>query len=73
MDRESAYEKLQARTAAAAGPTTDESTAKGRRKKPEPTAFEAISQNTMVRQVARTAAREVARGLMGVLVGSRRR
>jgi hypothetical protein len=74
LDRESAYEKLQARTAAAAAaPDAEQTTAKGRRKKPEPTAFEAITKNTMVRQVARTAAREVARGLMGVLLGSRRR
>ena len=73
MDRESAYEKLQARTAAAATANAGLPAATARRKKPEPTAFEAITQNTMVRQVARTAAREVARGLMGVLLGSRRR
>ncbi|HET6845534.1 MAG TPA: helicase HerA-like domain-containing protein [Anaerolineales bacterium] len=73
LDRESAYEKLQARTAAAtAAPGSVPLTPSGRRKKPEPTAFEAITKNTMVRQVARTAVREVARGLMGVLLGRRR-
>jgi DNA helicase HerA-like ATPase len=75
LDRNSAFEILQARTAgtaAGAGPEADQSATKGQRKKPEPTAFEAISKNTMVRQVARTAAREVARGLMGVLLGTRR-
>ncbi len=73
LDRESAYEKLQARTAAVATANAGPSASKAGRRKPEPTAFEAITQNTMVRQVARTAAREVARGLMGVLLGSRRR
>jgi hypothetical protein len=70
LDRESAYEKLQARTGAA---SPEAELANGKRKKPEPSTFEAITKNTMVRQVARTAAREVARGLMGVLLGSRRR
>jgi uncharacterized protein len=74
MDRKSAYEKLQERTAAAsAAPDADPTAGKGKRKKPEPTVFEAISKNTMVRQVARTAAREVTRGLMDVLLGSKRR
>lgn len=73
MDRESAYEKLQARTGAAATPDAASTSGTGRRAKPEPTAFEQISKNTLVRQVARTAAREAARGLMGLLLGSRRR
>jgi len=77
LDRDSAFEKLQARTAAAVSATASAAatatTTAGRRKKPEPTAFEAITQNTMVRQMARTAAREAARGLMGVLMGTRKR
>jgi hypothetical protein len=73
LDRESAYEKLQARPSAAVSAEGAEAPAKGKRAKPEPTTFEKISKNTLVRQVARTAAREAARGLMGVLLGSRRR
>ena len=38
-----------------------------RRVKKEETAFEAISKNTMVRQIGRTVARELTRGLLGVL------
>ncbi|MCL4143593.1 UNVERIFIED_CONTAM: hypothetical protein GTU68_030868 [Idotea baltica] len=38
-----------------------------RRLKKEPTAMEAISKNTMVRQLGRTVARELTRGLLGVL------
>jgi DNA helicase HerA-like ATPase len=74
LDRESAYEKLQERSAAAAaGGDANSAEVKARRKKPEPTVFEAISKNTMVRQVARTAAREVTRGLMDVLLRPRRK
>jgi len=73
MDRESAYEKLQMRTGAATSAGGADASAKSGRSKPEPTAFEKISKNTMVRQVARTVAREAARGLMGVLLGTRRR
>ena len=75
MDRESAYEKLHQRAAAAAAagaPAATTGTGTTRRAKPEPTAFESITKNTLVRQVARTAAREAARGLMGVLLGKRR-
>jgi hypothetical protein len=72
LDRESAYEKLQARTAAAAPAGQADGSAKGKRSKPEPTAFEKISKNTLVRQVARTAAREAARGIMGILLGRKR-
>jgi hypothetical protein len=69
LDRESAYEKLQARTASGPGPVASDT---GKRKKPEPTAFESLSKNTLVRQVARTAAREVTRNVLGILLGRRR-
>ena len=72
LDRESAYEKLQARTAAAASGTGPVASGTGKRKKPEPTALESLSKNTLVRQVARTAAREVTRNVLGILLGKRR-
>jgi hypothetical protein len=72
LDRDSAYEKLQARTAAAAAGASPVAPGTGKRKKPEPTAFESLSKNTLVRQVARTAAREVTRNVLGILLGKRR-
>ncbi len=72
LDRESAYEKLQARNAAAAAGAGPVASGAGKRQKPEPTALESLSKNTLVRQVARTAAREVTRNVLGILLGKRR-
>ncbi len=42
--------------------------------RPDPTLLESMSKNTMVRQLGRTVARELTRGILGVLgVGSRRK
>ncbi|HSR19865.1 MAG TPA: helicase HerA-like domain-containing protein, partial [Anaerolineales bacterium] len=71
LDRESAYEKLQARTAAVAAEGNVESP-KGRRSKPEPTAFDRVlkaANSPLGRQISR----EVTRGIMGALLGTKRR
>jgi hypothetical protein len=72
LDRESAYEKLQARTGTAALAGAADAAAKGRRSKPEPTAFDNVlkaANSPLGRQIGR----EVARGIMGALLGTRRR
>jgi len=71
MDRESAYEKLQARTATAASAGAADAGAKGRRSKPEPTAFEKVlkaANSPFGRQIQR----DIARGIMGALLGTKR-
>jgi DNA helicase HerA-like ATPase len=71
LDRESAYEKLQARTAAAVSAGTVDAGAKGRRSKPEPSAFDKIlkaANSPFGRQIQR----DVARGLMDALLGTKR-
>jgi DNA helicase HerA-like ATPase len=72
VDRESAYEILEAkmRNAAATKEEEEEELPSPRKKtqeKEEPSVIEKLSKNTMVRQVGRTVMREVARGLLGVL------
>ena len=83
VDRESAHEMLKAKIEAAKEAEQQEKILAQRQKaqtvsrraaKDEPTLLEELSKNTMVRQVGRTVAREVARGLLGVLgLGGRRR
>jgi DNA helicase HerA-like ATPase len=71
MDRESAYEKLQARTTSAAGAAAAAGVPNARTK-PEPTAFDKVlkaANSPLGRQIGR----EVARGIMGALLGTRRR
>jgi DNA helicase HerA-like ATPase len=75
IDRESAYEKLQARTVAApaaapsaAGPASPSPRKSG---KPEPTSFDRVlkaANSPLGRQIGR----ELARGLMGALLGTKR-
>lgn len=72
VDRESAYEILEAkmRNAAATKEEEEEELPLPRKKtqeKEQPSVIEKLSKNTMVRQVGRTVMREVARGLLGVL------
>ncbi len=78
IDRESAYEILTAKIAEAKSVEQQqemkrqvEAEAKGnsrsRSAKPEPSLMEEISKNTMVRQVGRAVARELTRGILGVL------
>ncbi len=72
VDRESAYEILNAKISNAKAQTEAEEVEapKARTKvaeKKEPNVMEQLSKNTMVRQVGNTVMREVARGLLGVL------
>lgn len=77
VDRESAYEILtkkieefneeEAQEKRRAERDKARGSSSRRRVKKEETAFEAISKNTMVRQIGRTVARELTRGLLGVL------
>ncbi len=73
IDRESAYEILNAKLKAAAEDTSEEdastgsATNKKKSTKEEKSTIEKITENTMVRQVGRTVFKEVARGLLGVL------
>jgi len=87
IDRESAYEILAAKIAEAKEEEQQEKikaqrvkaakTSTSRRRastKKETSMLEELSKNTMVRQVGRTVARELARGLLGVLgMGGRKR
>ena len=66
IDRESAYEILNAKLKAADEQETEKPLPK-KSVKEEKTTIEKISENTMVRQVGRTVMKEVARGLLGVL------
>ena len=69
VDRESAYEKLTKKLEQYAKDQNIEVKKKSSKKtsKSEPTMFEALSKNTMVRQMGRTLMRELSRGLLGVL------
>jgi DNA helicase HerA-like ATPase len=72
VDRESAYEKLQSRTAAAGQPAAIDSSEQRTGAKPPPTAFDQVlkaANSPLGRQIGR----ELARGLMGALLGTRRR
>jgi len=83
VDRESAHEMLKAKIEAAKENEQKEKILQQRQEAKkvsrraannEPGLLEELSKNTMVRQVGRTVAREVARGLLGVLgLGGRRR
>lgn len=72
LDRESAYEILQAKINNAKAESEQEEieappAKKATSTKQEPSTLEKLSKNTMVRQVGNTVIREVARGLLGVL------
>jgi len=71
IDRESAYEMLKEKIEASQKEEHQEKlkeeTRKARPKKDENSLIEELSKNTMVRQVGRTVARELARGLLGAL------
>ncbi|GAB4417654.1 MAG: DUF853 family protein [Bacteroidia bacterium] len=77
VDRDSAYELLTAKIAEAEEEAQQEKmrnqretaakTPTGARRRAEKSVIEKISENTMVRQVGRTLARELTRGLLGVL------
>jgi DNA helicase HerA-like ATPase len=71
IDRESAYEMLKEKIEASQKDEHQDKlkkeTRKARSKKKEDSLIEELSKNTMVRQVGRTVARELARGLLGVL------
>ncbi|MGB3468084.1 MAG: helicase HerA-like domain-containing protein, partial [Cyclobacteriaceae bacterium] len=80
LDRESAYEMLnekidKAREAAEREKKAEEKAkaeakttrSTSRRRRPEKSAFESIMSNTTTRQIGRTIARELTRGLLGVL------
>ena len=71
IDRESAYEMLKEKIEASQKEEHQEKlkeeTRKARPKKDDDSLIEELSKNTMVRQVGRTVARELARGLLGVL------
>ena len=76
VDRESAYEILNAKLAKA-GEAEEQAkraaeqeaarTVSRRAAKEDPSVLESLSKNTMVRQLGRTVARELTRGLLGVL------
>lgn len=65
IDRESAYEILEKKLEKAAAKPAKKSTS--RRSKKEESLLEKASKNTMVRQIGRTAAREIVRGVLGAL------
>jgi DNA helicase HerA-like ATPase len=71
IDRESAYEMLKEKIEASQKEEHQEKlkeeTRKARPKKDDDSLIEELSKNTLVRQVGRTVARELARGLLGVL------
>jgi len=77
IDRESAYEKLTKKLEKAAKEQEIEvkkKSTRSRSRKKDPSFFETASKNTMVRQIGRTLARELGRGLLGVLgISSTRR
>ena len=71
IDRESAYEMLKEKIEASQKEEHQEKlkeeTRKARPKKDDDSLIEELSKNTMIRQVGRTVARELARGLLGAL------
>jgi uncharacterized protein len=75
VDRESAYEILNGKIAEAAEQMpAEESRASGRQEKEEPGMIETIVKDPLARQIGRTVARELTRGLLGVLgLGGTRR
>ena len=80
VDRESAYEKLQAKIEKANAEEHQEEMKKQRKhissarsRKKEKSTLETIADSTLTRQIGRTVARELTRGLLGVLGVKRRR
>ncbi len=75
IDRDSAYEKLTRKLEQVARDQdiVVENRSKRKSSKPEPSFFETLSKNTMVRQLGRTLMRELSRGLLGVLGASTKR
>jgi len=72
IDRESAYEMLEAKIQNAKAETEEEEvevkpTKPKKEEKEEPGVIERMTKNTMVRQVGNTVVRELARGILGVL------
>jgi hypothetical protein len=67
VDSHSAYEILNAKLAEAAENGTVISKPKGKIAKPEPTTFEKITSNTIVKSMARTAGNSIVRSLLGAL------
>ena len=68
IDRESAFEILNAKLKAAEETEEEQPETKTKKSaKEEKSTIEKLSENTMVRQVGRTVMKEVARGLLGVL------
>src|SRR5690606_12682403 len=71
LDRKSAYEILNenlAKTAARSQQSTDQTTSETapEKNRQEPSTFDKLSKNTMVRQMGRTIVREITRGLLGI-------
>jgi uncharacterized protein len=71
VDRESAYEiltgKIMEAQEAAPAQASSRGTAPKRAEKEEPSMMETIVKDPMARQIGRTVARELTRGLLGVL------
>jgi hypothetical protein len=67
VDRESAYEILRDKIAAAHSAQPSETTNETKAEKEEPSVFETIAKDPLARQIGRTVARELTRGLLGVL------
>ena len=66
IDRESAYEILTAKIEDAYQDSKEQTSRRGRRRQ-EKSTFEEIFESTTTRQIGRTVARELTRGLLGVL------
>lgn len=69
--KQNQQEMLQQRENAEEARRNSTTTRSSRRVKEEPSMFEAMTKNTMVRQVGRTIFRELTRGLLGALGGKR--
>ena len=67
VDRDSAYEILRDKIAAAHSAQPSETTNETKAEKEEPSVFETIAKDPLARQIGRTVARELTRGLLGVL------
>lgn len=67
LDRESAFEILNAKLKSIQEDPQEEEKTKKKSVKEEKSTLEKVSENTLVRQVGRTVFKEVARGLLGVL------
>ncbi|MFK7924429.1 MAG: helicase HerA-like domain-containing protein, partial [Bacteroidia bacterium] len=72
-EKEEHQEKMKAEREKARKVRKTSTSSRSRSRKAEPTFIEEISKNTMVRQVGRTVARELTRGLLGILGIKKRR